>query len=56
MRHVRDTLEKTSGEGYALAFEALGAADLRTEALKIKLPTLVMCGENDIPSFLDSAR
>jgi len=43
-------------EGYALACEALGAADLRAEALKIKVPTLVMCGENDIPSFLDSAR
>jgi 3-oxoadipate enol-lactonase len=56
VRYVRDTLERTSGEGYALACEALGAADLRTEALKIKPPTLVMCGENDIPSFLDSAR
>jgi 3-oxoadipate enol-lactonase len=56
VRYVRDTLEKTSGEGYALACEALGAADLRTEAVKIKAPTLVMCGENDIPSFLDSAR
>jgi 3-oxoadipate enol-lactonase len=56
VRYVRDTLEKTSGEGYALACEALGAADLRAEALKIKQPTLVMCGENDIPSFLDSAR
>jgi 3-oxoadipate enol-lactonase len=56
VRYVRDTLQKTSGEGYALACEALGAADLRTEAVKIKAPTLVMCGENDIPSFLDSAR
>jgi 3-oxoadipate enol-lactonase len=53
---VRDTLAKTSGEGYALACEALGAADLRAEARKIKAPTLVMCGENDIPSFLESAR
>jgi 3-oxoadipate enol-lactonase len=56
VRYVRDTLKKASGEGYALACEALGAADLRAEALKIKPPTLVMCGENDIPSFLDSAR
>jgi 3-oxoadipate enol-lactonase len=56
VRYVRKTLETASGEGYALACEALGAADLRADALKIKAPTLVMCGENDIPSFLESAR
>ena len=56
VRYVRATLETASGEGYALACEALGAADLRAEARKIKAPTLVMCGENDIPSFLESAR
>ncbi len=54
--YVRETLQKTSGEGYALACEALGAADLRDDAAKITAPTLVICGENDIPSFLDSAR
>jgi pimeloyl-ACP methyl ester carboxylesterase len=32
----------------------LGAADLRADMSRIKAPTLVMCGENDI--FLDSAR
>jgi 3-oxoadipate enol-lactonase len=56
VRYVRETLQKTSGEGYALACEALGAADLRDDAPKITAPTLVICGENDIPSFLDSAR
>lgn len=56
IRYVRETLQKTSGEGYALACEALGTADLRADASKIKAPTLVICGENDIPSFLDSAR
>ena len=56
VRYVRDTLQKTSGEGYALACEALGAADLRAEAPWINAPTLVICGEKDIPSFLDSAR
>jgi 3-oxoadipate enol-lactonase len=55
-RYVRDTLQKTSGEGYAFACEALGAADLRKDAANIAVPTLVMCGENDIPSFLESAR
>lgn len=56
VRYVRETLQKTPGEGYALACEALGAADLRADMSRIKAPTLVMCGENDIPSFLDSAR
>ena len=56
VRYVRETLAKTAGEGYALACEALGAADLRAQARKIKVPTLVMCGEDDIPSFLDAAR
>lgn len=56
VRYVRETLQKTSGEGYALACEALGAADLRDDAGRITAPTLVICGENDIPSFLESAR
>ena len=56
VRYVRDTLEKCSGEGYACACEALAAADLRALADKIVAPTLVVCGEQDIPSFLDAAR
>jgi 3-oxoadipate enol-lactonase len=56
VRYVRETLLSASGEGYALACEALGGADLRANAANIHAPTLVVCGENDIPSFLDSAR
>ena len=56
VRYVRDTLSRASGEGYALACEALAAADLRALAPKITAPTLVVCGEQDIPSFLDAAR
>lgn len=56
VRYVRDTLEKCSGEGYARACEALAAADLLPLAAKIAAPTLVVCGEQDIPSFLDAAR
>jgi 3-oxoadipate enol-lactonase len=53
---VRAALEKSSGEGYALACEALAAADFRATATKIAAPTLVICGDDDIPSFLDAAR
>lgn len=56
VRYVRAALEKSSGEGYALACEALAAADLRAAAAKIAAPTLVICGDDDIPSFLDAAR
>ncbi len=56
VQYVRAALEKSSGEGYALACEALAAADLRARATKIVAPTLVICGDDDIPSFLDAAR
>lgn len=56
VQYVRAALEKSSGEGYALACEALAAADLRATATKIVTPTLVICGDDDIPSFLDAAR
>jgi 3-oxoadipate enol-lactonase len=56
VRYVRETLSRCSGEGYALACEALAAADLRDLAPKIKAPTLVVCGDDDIPSFHDAAR
>lgn len=56
VRYVRGCFENCSGEGYALACEALAAADLRDGAPRIKAPALVLCGQQDIPSFLDSAR
>ena len=56
VRYVRETLTRCSGEGYALACEALAAADLREDAKRIKAPTLVVCGDEDIPSFLAAAR
>jgi 3-oxoadipate enol-lactonase len=56
VQYVRDTFARTSGEGYALACEALGAAELRAYARKIAAPTLVVCGDNDVPPFLDAAR
>jgi 3-oxoadipate enol-lactonase len=56
VRYVRDTLARCPGEGYALACEALKAADLRALVPKIAARTLVVCGDDDIPSFLDAAR
>lgn len=56
VRYVRDTLARCPGEGYALACEALAVADLRADAARIRAPTLVVCGDDDIPSFLDAAR
>jgi 3-oxoadipate enol-lactonase len=56
VRFVRECFARTPGEGYALACEALGAADLRPLVPAIRAPTLIVCGDQDIPSFLDSAR
>lgn len=56
VRYVRAALARCPGEGYALACEALKAADLRALAPGIAAQTLVVCGEDDIPSFLDAAR
>lgn len=56
VQYVRQALSRASGEGYALACEALAAADLRELVPAIKAPTLVICGDDDIPSFLDAAR
>ena len=56
VRYLRDTLGRCSGEGYALACEALAAADLRPLAPDITAPTLVVCGEQELPPFLDAAR
>lgn len=53
---VRDTFRACSGEGYALACEALAAAELRPLAPRIKAPALVISGAEEGPAFLDSAR
>ncbi|MGA3403988.1 MAG: alpha/beta fold hydrolase [Acetobacteraceae bacterium] len=55
VRLVRDTFRASSGEGYALACEALGAADLRDLAPRIKAPTLVVCGADEGQAFKDAA-
>jgi 3-oxoadipate enol-lactonase len=56
VRYVRSSLQRSPGQGYALACEALAAADLRPLVGNIVSPTLVVCGDDDIPSFLESAR
>lgn len=56
VRYVRDCFARASGEGYALACEALAAADLRALAPRIAAPTLVVCGTEDIPEFIDAAK
>ncbi|HVB66812.1 MAG TPA: alpha/beta fold hydrolase [Acetobacteraceae bacterium] len=56
VRFVRETLSACDGEGYALACEALGAADLRPLAARIAAPTLVLCGDAESAAFQDAAR
>lgn len=56
VRYVRDCFIGDSGEGYALACEALGAADLRPLVPNIKAPTLIVCGDQESDAFKDAAR
>jgi 3-oxoadipate enol-lactonase len=56
VRYVRDRFARASGEGYALACEALGAADLRSLATGIRAPTLIFCGKDELAPFQDAAR
>jgi 3-oxoadipate enol-lactonase len=56
VRYVRETLGRCSGEGYALACAALGAADLRPIAPRIVAPTLVFCGDQELPPFKEAAQ
>jgi 3-oxoadipate enol-lactonase len=55
VRYVRDCFSRTSGEGYALACEALAVADLRPLVPRIGAPTLIVCGTEDIPEFIAAA-
>jgi pimeloyl-ACP methyl ester carboxylesterase len=55
VQYVRERFAKASGEGYALACEALGAADLRSLAVRIKAPTLIFCGSDELPPFKEAA-
>ena len=56
VRYVRDALTACDGEGYALACEALGAADLRDSVQRIRAPTVITLGDGDLPPFHDAAR
>ena len=56
VEYVRAVLSRCSGRGYAMACDALAKADLREDVTRIEAPTLVMCGKDDLPSLIDSAR
>lgn len=56
VRYVRDCFARVSGEGYAKACEALAAADLRMLLPQIEAPTLIVCGDEDVPDFLLAAQ
>ncbi|RAI43491.1 alpha/beta fold hydrolase [Rhodoplanes roseus] len=55
VRYLRAALTRTPAEGYALACEALAAADLLAEAPRIAAPTLVLCGSDDRAAFVEAA-
>jgi 3-oxoadipate enol-lactonase len=56
VEYIRAALSHCSGKGYALACDALAKAELRQDVDRIEAPTLVMCGKDDLPCFLDGAQ
>jgi 3-oxoadipate enol-lactonase len=56
VRFVRETLAACSGEGYALACEALAHCDAREQAKRIIAPTLILVGSEERQAFQDAAR
>jgi 3-oxoadipate enol-lactonase len=55
VRFVKETLAACSGEGYALACEALATVDAREQARRIAAPTLVLHGSEEGQPFKDAA-
>jgi 3-oxoadipate enol-lactonase len=55
LRLVRETFAACPGEGYALACEALAAADLLDLAEEIHARTLVLCGADEGLAFREAA-
>lgn len=56
VRFVKETLAACSGEGYALACEALATVDVREEAKRITAPTLIVYGSEERRPLQDAAR
>ncbi len=52
---VRSMVGSTDPQGYAHACHALVAADLRSQAGRIRAATTVICGSDDVPAFTDGA-
>jgi pimeloyl-ACP methyl ester carboxylesterase len=55
VRFAKATLEACSGEGYALACEALATLDAREETKRVTAPTLILVGSEERKSFQDAA-
>jgi 3-oxoadipate enol-lactonase len=56
VQFVRRTFEECSGEGYALACEALATVDATEQTRRITAPTLILCGSNEGQPFKDAAK
>lgn len=55
VRYARTAIAGCDPEGYAQACEALEAADTRPYVARIVVPTLVLCGRDDGPAFVEGA-
>lgn len=55
VRLARNALQRANAEGYARGAEMLMSTDLRPALGAIRAPTLILCGDQDMPLFRDAA-
>lgn len=55
-QYCRDSLLNINTEGYAKACEALSACNLEEQVHLIHAETLILCGDQDNPLFIDAAK
>ena len=56
IQYCRDSLLNISTEAYAKACEALSACNLEEKVNSIHAETLILCGDQDNPLFIDAAK
>jgi len=54
--YVRGCYATVPAEGFAQACDVLATADLSDLTARLRMPTLIICGDDDVPSFGEAAR
>jgi pimeloyl-ACP methyl ester carboxylesterase len=56
VEQARRTFASTDPEGYARTCDVLAGVDVRDRVASLKVPAVVVCGQDDAPPFRDAAK